>query len=358
MKIKFLKASKGDCFLISFKDEEKKSRNILIDGGMNETYFDSSNNHDGELKLEIEKIKKDKEKIDLLILTHIDNDHILGLLRWFELDKNAHKLIGNIWFNSGKLIAEYFNEHENSDLSLGINIFNTTYTGVNEALDFENYLFTHKIWNKKIVKVGTNLNEFGINIKILSPNDNQLKKLLKEYRDKTGNPTYTSGTSKDWDINLKVLIDDEISNYQKPNDNSLKNQSSISFILTIKDKSFLFLADAPSNQIAETLKKLNFSKENPLKIEFMKVSHHGSKNNTCNELLEIISTNHYLISTDSSGYGHPNKRTLARILRYNPNATFHFNYDHVKNGVIKKQDFEEIKSLKARVTKEFNYFDE
>lgn len=355
MKIKFLKASKGDCFLISFKDDKNTARNILIDGGVNETYFDSPNNIDGELKFEIERINKDNEKIDLLILTHIDNDHILGLLKWIELDENAYKLIENIWFNSGKLIADYFKEPENPDLALGLKIFNTTDTGVNEALDFEKYLLTHKKWNRKTVKVGTDLNEFGINIKILSPNKEQLYKLLKEYKNKTGDSAYTGGKSKDWDISLKELIRDEELNYIKPQDNSPKNQSSTSFIITINNKSFLFLADAPSNQIVKALQDLGKSKENRLNVEFMKVSHHGSKNNTCNELLEIVKTNQYLISTDSSTYGHPNKRTLARILRFNSNASFHFNYDHVKSAVIKKQDFEDFKSLKAFVTMEFTY---
>lgn len=57
MKIKFLNASKGDCFLISFQDANKVSRNILIDGGMQETNFDSPNNRDGVLKNTVEKTK-------------------------------------------------------------------------------------------------------------------------------------------------------------------------------------------------------------------------------------------------------------------------------------------------------------
>ena len=358
MKIKFLKASKGDCFLISFKDDKSISRNILIDGGVNETYYDSPNNRDGELKLEIDAIRKNGQKIDLLILTHIDNDHICGLLKWFEMDENAHELIEKVWFNSGKLIAEFLNEPENPDLRVGLKIFNSAYTGVTEALEFENYLLDHQIWERKINIVGTDLNQNGVSIKILSPNDDQLKKLLKEYKNTTKIPAYTSGTSKDWDISLKTLIDDEELHYQKPKDNSLKNQSSISFILTVENKSFLFLADAPSNQIIKALRDLGYSIDNPLHVEFIKVSHHGSKNNTCNELLEIIKTNNYLISTDSSGHGHPNKRTLARILSFNPNATFHFNYEHVKNGVIKKQDYTDFQSLKAFVTPEFNYDDE
>jgi len=358
MKVKFLKASKGDCFLISFEDEMKVLRNILIDGGVKETYFDSSNNLDGDLKLEIDRLKKNNEKIDLLILSHIDNDHILGLLKWFEMDRNAFEFIGNTLFNSGKLIAEYLKEPENPDLELGLNVFNTTYTGVNQAIDFEKYLLEHKIWNRKVVCAGNELDENGINIKILSPTKEQLLKLLKEYKNITKDNSYTGSSTKDWKNSLKDLINDEKSNYKKPRDNSPKNQSSISFILTINNRKFLFLADAPSEQIVKELHSLGYNKENPLKIEFMKVSHHGSKNNTSNEILQIIKTNHYLISTDSSCHGHPDKRTLARILRYNPNATFHFNYNNVKNGVISKNDFKNFKNLKSFVTKEFDYCDE
>jgi beta-lactamase superfamily II metal-dependent hydrolase len=355
MKIKFLQASKGDCFLVSFKDKMNFSRNILIDGGVSETYFDSSNNNVGELKLEVERIKKNNEKIDLLILSHIDNDHILGLLKWFETDESAYKLIENVWFNSGKLIAEYLKEPENSDLKLGLKIFSNTDTGANEAIEFEKYLLDHKIWDKKIIQSGCDLDQNGVSIKILSPNNEQLYKLLKEYKNKTGDPVYTSGKSKDWNMSFKELIRDEELNYVKPRDDSPKNQSSISFIITVDDKSFLFLADAPSFQIIKALQDLDYSEDNPLNVEFMKVSHHGSQNSTCNELLKIVKTENYLISTDSSSYGHPNKRTLARILRFNPNVTFHFNYDHVKNEIIKKQDFDDFKYLKAFVTKEFPY---
>lgn len=358
MKVKFLKASKGDCFLISFKDELDIFRNILIDGGVQETYFDSHRNREGELKIEIDRIKKNNEKVDLLILSHIDNDHILGLLKWFEMDKEAMDFVGNIWFNSGKLIADYFKEPENPDLALGLRIFNTTYTGVSQAIDFENYLLEHKLWNRKVVLAGNELDMNGINIKILSPTEDQLKKLLKEYKNKTGDIAYTGSFSTDWDSSLKDLIDDEKTNYKKPNDNSLKNQSSISFILTISKLTFLFLADAPSNQVVKALRDLGYNSKNKLNVKFIKISHHGSLNNTCNEILEIINTNDYLISTDSTGHGHPNKRTLARILKYNPNATFHFNYDHVKNGVIKNCDFEDFKSFKVSVKKEFNYCDE
>jgi len=356
MKIKFLKASKGDCFLISFQDENSIYRNILIDSGVSETYFDSTNNLDGELKIEIERIKKDKQKIDLLILTHIDNDHILGLLKWFEMDSNACRLIDDVWFNSGKLIAETFNKPENKDLDKEFKIFKTTETGINEAVNFEKYLLDNDIWERKIIRKGMSFSDLGVKIEVISPEKKQLKKLLKEYRSTLGENTYTAGNSKDWNDSFKSLVEyetpDEI---HKRQEYRPANCSSITFILEIQSKKFLFLADGNANKIANALKEKGYNKEHPLDVEFMKVSHHGSKNNTCKKLLEIIKTNNYLISTDSSSNGHPNKLSLARILNNNPNAVFHFNYEHVKSAVISKQDYDDFQFMKAFVTPEFQY---
>jgi beta-lactamase superfamily II metal-dependent hydrolase len=354
MKIKFLKASKGDCFLISFEDENNVNRNILIDGGVTETYFDSTNNRDGELKFEIERIRKDKEKVDLLILTHIDNDHILGLLSWFKSDSDAYKLIGNVWFNSGRLISETFKLPSNEDLDREFKVFKTTETGTSEAIDFEKYLLNNQIWERKLIRKGMTFSELGIKIEILTPEKKQLKRLLKEYRKKLGEVAYTAGQTRDWDNNLKSLIQNETSKeiYRKQEPRAA-NSSSITFILTIHDKSFLFLADGHALRIANALKEKGYNKQNPLVVEFMKVSHHGSRNNTCKKLLEVIKTDNYLFSTDSTGHGHPDKLSLARILNNNSNAVFHFNYDHVKRAVISKQDFENYKFMKAFVTKEF-----
>ncbi len=351
MKIKVLKAFNGDSILLSFKDGEI-DRNILIDGGVEGTYCDSENNS-GELKVEIDNIKNRGEIIDLLILTHIDNDHICGLLKWFEMDKDASKFIKNVWFNSGKRIAEYLKEPENSDLSVGLKIFKNHDTGVNEAIDFEEYLHKNKLWDGKIVIQGQELKEHGINMHVLSPDEAQLKKLLKEYKKVTGDRAYTAAKEKDWDINIKdFILEEDKPGFNFVQDSSVKNGSSISFILSIKGKSYLFLGDSHPKGIANYLKSLGHSKEKPLKVELFKVSHHGSKSNTNIELLEIIKADNYIISTDSSGHNHPNKRTLARIMKENPKATFHFNYKNVKESVFSKQDFLDYKDFKINVISE------
>ena len=250
MVIKFLKAYKGDCILVSFKDEYNQFKNILIDGGMAGTYYDSTLNQYGDLKNEIEHIRKRNEYIDLLILTHIDNDHICGLLKWVEMDEEAHKLVKNVWFNSGKLIAEYLQEPENNDLSVGLDLSKSAYTGVNEAIDFESYLLDKKIWERKIITQGIIYKCDNILIHVLSPTKNQLQKLLKEYKNKTGDDAYTAAGEKDWNIDLKTFIEEENeSEFKFRQDISVTNGSSISFILTIKEKNFLFLGDSHPKEI-------------------------------------------------------------------------------------------------------------
>ena len=354
IKIKFLKAGNGDSILLSINNG-KENRNILVDGGIEETYYSNSTGLYGELENEIDSIRNKNEVIDLLILTHIDNDHICGLLKWFELDDKAHELVKNVWFNSGKLIADYFNEPENKDLRVGLKIFSDTQTGVHEAIEYENYLLEKGIWNQKIIIQGEELEEYGVKMQILSPDETQLKKLLNEYKKVSTDTAYTSGKEKDWNKCIKDFIEEETeSDFKFNQDRSVKNGSSISFILTMGGKHFLFLADSHPKGIVTQLKALGCSKDRPLEVEAMKVSHHGSKANTSKELLEIVKTENYIISTNGSGHNHPNKRTLARILSVNPNAIFHFNYEHVRNDIFSAQDRQDFK-IKARITKELEF---
>lgn len=353
MKIKFLKANNGDSILISFSDEMDIKRNILIDGGMPQTYYNSGENIYGELYHTIENIKKIGEKIDLLIITHIDEDHIGGILNWFALDEDAYKLIDKVWFNSGKAIAKHFAENTNEDLDLPLNIFATNFTSVKQGKLFEEYIKDHVSWNEKIIKSKKQCSQNGIKIQILSPNDTKLKGLLKEYK-RPINKYFTASSGNDWGTSIIDFIEEEKDPlFRLEKDNSPSNGSSIAFLLTFNKKKFLFLGDSHPEIIIESLKDLGATKEDPIEVEFVKVSHHGSCKNTNKELLEIIKTNNYMISTSSQMHNHPDKRTLARIIDRNPNVTIYFNYEFVKEEVFNKNDFEEYENLFAKNISEY-----
>ncbi|MCF6129326.1 MBL fold metallo-hydrolase [Flavobacterium sp. AS60] len=338
MTIRFLKAFKGDSILITYEDSKSRKRNILIDGGTGPTYYESKSRKKGELNDVIDLIKEIDEKIDLLILTHIDDDHIGGILKWFSTDKEAHELITNIWFNSGKTIANYFESEENNELEIDSEIFGDNYTGIGQSKTFETYIEDNNIWEKKIILKGCKVEIDNIQIEILSPTKEKLYKLLKEFK-RPKHDYFSSAGDSDWNIALSELINDEKRNdFSFDEDKSVANGSSIAFILTYEERKFIFLADSHPSVIIEALNDLGYSKENPIISELLKISHHASSRNTNRELLEIIETKNYVISSDGTCDGLPNKRTISRITTQNSEANIYFNYGNLIEYIISDQD--------------------
>lgn len=352
MKIKFLKAFNGDSIWISFIYNEKP-HNILIDGGIGDTYNNNSNVK-GDLFNVIEQIKENKQFIDLLVLTHFDDDHIGGILRWLNKDKDASKLIKKVWFNSGKEIAKMFERDENNDLDVEIvEGADDFYTSPNQGIKFEMYLRNNNLWEGKIIEQGLKCDLFGLKFKILSPNNEKMDKLLQLYERQKD--YFTNGDQYDFQTPLKDFIDEEnLPDFKFKEDSSVANGSSIAFIIEHENKNFLFLADAHPSVVIEGLRKFEYNKDNPLNVEFMKVSHHGSMYNTNKELLEIVKTNNYMISSNATKHGLPNKRTIARIINNNPNAIIRFNYD-LSDRIFLDEDWNDVLEFKAKVTNEFTY---
>jgi len=87
IRFEFLRAGKGDCILISIDEGTYTEKNILIDGGVSKTY-DNSTHGIGTLKSKLRRIKS----LDLVVLTHIDDDHICGLIQLLKDDEHVGKV--------------------------------------------------------------------------------------------------------------------------------------------------------------------------------------------------------------------------------------------------------------------------
>ena len=73
--IKLLNVGCADAIVIKFKGEDDRIHNIIIDGGPENAQL-----YQQTLQKEIRDILNLEEKIDIWVITHIDNDHIGGLL--------------------------------------------------------------------------------------------------------------------------------------------------------------------------------------------------------------------------------------------------------------------------------------
>ncbi len=303
--IKLYKVKSGDCIQVRWYDD-KAYRNIIIDCGYGNTFNQT-------LGPEIKRLKSNGEFIDLLILTHTHQDHIGGMKK--IISSKNDDIIKHCWFNGGRV---------------NMNLDNSNKISISKGIELDEYLISKGIGNtEKIMYDNKIYNIYGANIKILSPRKEALEEFLLKFQEKIilkNNKTTTSFC--DWDIELEDFNLDEF--YA---DAELENRISISFIMEIKNKKILFLADSHPDEIAKSLKKLGYNVRNRLYVDYIKLSHHASKGNTSNELLDLIKCNNFIISTDGANKDKfPHKETFARILRHplrniDEKIKFIFNYD-------------------------------
>lgn len=325
MQINFLEARNGDSIWISLV-QDGEPINILIDGGTSTTYSYkdkiTGKTKAGELQEVIETLKTNNQKLDLVILTHIDDDHIDGLLKWFGNDPTAITYINEIWFNAGRTIKVFLNNMETVVDSVKFKE-KTTLTSVRQGTDFENYIRDKNVWDERVIKQGDEIKWRGLIFQILSPSKKKLEKLLEEWHKKAPDSLEDTSRKDDYKKTLNKLTEEDI--FEE--DDDPYNGSSIAFILKKEETKYLFLGDSHPSDIVSALKKMGYSEDGRLKVELMKISHHGSRKNTSTDLLRLIETSNYVISTNGEMHSHPDKCTIARIVTLNKDKkNVYFNY--------------------------------
>ena len=320
LKIKVLPANGGDCLLVSF-GKENSIKNILIDGGIGNTYKKT-------LKAEIEKIKKAEQSIDLLVVTHSHEDHINGIIKFIEDDKNSD-CIKKVWFNSGvhfdrekvKLLKQ---ESDNRDIS----VRKIKYL---EDKLIEMSFMGKGIWNDELIIQGDIEKVGEATLTVLSPSNDGIERLKTLTAEIKG----TNIAGNEYDYSTK-LADFQLDDFVE--DDSIENATSISFLFEYNGKQILFLADTLPSVVVEGLKLTRVLEESN-KIDYLKLSHHASKGNLNNELLEMIECENYIVSTfGKSSNKLPNKETFARIVQYHKSINLYFNYKNEKIESIFEDD--------------------
>ncbi|GEM53663.1 hypothetical protein EB1_34530 [Empedobacter brevis NBRC 14943 = ATCC 43319] len=385
-------ANNGDSFLLEIKDTI-----ILIDGG----YVDTYKNY---IKPKLLALAKENKKISHLIVTHIDNDHISGIIKFIEENKKKSIIeITNIWHNSFRHIKYIddnliFKGKPLSTLKINYTIKeenNTVEKNISAVQGSTLASLIHKyqhLWNFEFNEnaISTD-NELEINIsediyiKILSPNNDKLKELKKYWK----RELFKKGFSSDSDLSdfnedafeYILSLEKERKRLQKKNvssrtsfnieeflnepfleDDTATNGSSISFVIEFKNTRLLFLADSHPTVIINSLKKHYKQEEFPLQFDLVKVSHHGSKNNTSVELLKYIDSNKFVFSTNGLIHNHPDNETIARIVcrktKFTRNLYFNYKLDSIecfKNKNFEtKYNYKIIESNNLPLTIDFN----
>jgi beta-lactamase superfamily II metal-dependent hydrolase len=364
IKVKMYKAKEGDAFLVSLVSD-LGNKNILIDMGLSSTYRN-------EIKKDLLILSSRGECIDLLIVTHVDKDHIEGVLEFIKENGRDHSIIkvNEIWHNSFKHLQ--FDKVENISDSevkflksiISENIPPSSDGKQNISANHGSSLAALLLefdypWNissaKKAIEINNKQNYVfdGFNIFLLSPDQDKLKKLsdfwerylnskrfnFKISDDIVFNDAFEffmmnqslSSVDNDGKKNISATRTFDLESLSKVDverkkiDSSPTNGSSIAFILEFGNRRMLFLGDSHDDIIIREIKKRNSSGEY---FDLIKTSHHGSNNNFRTELCNIITSDKYLISTDGVKYNHPNIEVIAKIASKPKYKNIYFNYDH------------------------------
>lgn len=304
MEIKFLDVGCGDGIYIRFLGSDDRFHNIIIDGGTEkgDIYFKT-------LRKEINEIKERNEIIDLWVITHIDDDHIGGLLRLIKdepliIEIDLSKTM--FWFN-----------YSNWDYDTGIK--KTNLKSVRQGIRLRDHLKSNSHVTEFITDDMEKVDFFGLKILILSPNLEAFSELISTWEKEEvkiiTRKAALHKTSRANDYNIKV---EEFDLSTNETDKSVENQSSIAMLIEFKNKRIMLSSDSNPSVLINSLKKLGYTEEDKLSVEYMQVPHHGSKFNTSDQLLKLINCANYIVSADGFNKDNlPNKKTLARIIKQN-----------------------------------------
>jgi len=339
-RIKLLPALHGDCIWIEYGDVGATHR-LLIDGGPLGAF--------AALRAHVEALPAEARDVELLVVTHIDADHIDGivkLLRHPELGLRYRE----VWFNgwpqlerslAGGAVAHVRGDERGAISGAALDL--TTMRGglaCNERFQGYAALVPDDGELPRVKLAG------GMELTLLSPTPAKLQALSTAWTKafaalgrEPGDDAYI-GERLDRDARfrgdgaLPALPGgiDAAADAATTLDAAVANGSSIAFVAEYEGHRCAFLGDAHAPTVQQALGRMARERgEEPLRLDAVKVSHHGSDGNTTTLLLQKMACRNFLVSTNGSVFNHPDDAAIARIVKHAAPARLFFNYTSDRN---------------------------
>jgi hypothetical protein len=345
-----LPALEGDCLLLHW-GAVANPKLAVIDGGPGNIYQNS-------LRPRLEEIRQKRELarllIDLVMVSHVDNDHVVGVKKFFkqlrhEVDNKVgaplrHFAVARLWLNAfndiiGDAVDKYYttlnasveasvgggpnpdvieklhkayeskypNDPDPDEEAYDIALVLAGHGEGRELRDSFKYLFDHhqiNALNAPFKKNGHStlitlemtpqpIKIDGLAFKVLGPMEAEIKALQKEF-----------------DSYIQDKGMGEASLLAAYADRSIKNLSSIVCLAEMGGKKILLTGDARGDKIVAGLTEAGLLDHGPLKVDVLKGPHHGSDRNVEPDFFEQIVAETYVFSGDGT-HGNPERDTLT-----------------------------------------------
>lgn len=260
MDISILRACQGDCIWIRWVDQYPY--NLIIDSG-------PASSRAMFRRLIQNEIVSKGEAVDLLVLTHIDDDHIRGFLYYladYSSSINAN-VFREIWFNTGICcLSSTHSPNSAAKLSCKLNALGIHYP--------------------ESVLRGDSITLGDVTLKVICPDAVSVcainQSILQQH------PSLHAAS-------LNRSLSDLLAFDFFQTDPSGTNKASIAMVLTYRETFHIaFLGDAHDRDVREGLEEFFQGQA----MNLVKLSHHGSSHNLSNELIDILDTRQYVLSSN------------------------------------------------------------
>jgi hypothetical protein len=322
MEIELLPARHGDAILLSWDGSGTRHR-MLVDAGPAIAY--------GAVRSRMAEVAAEGP-LDLLVLTHVDADHVEGMIK---LVNDAGVAIGvdEVWFNGWR--------HLGSELA-----------GPHGEILTDLIVHRKLPWNRRfdggaVCCDGAEpfpVREFpgGLRLTVLGPTTATLRALQDVWFEDCRKEDLIAGSVgaalAALDARPKLRPEESylsgppvpdvraLARTPRTLDTSVSNASTIVLLVEQGDDRVLLCGDAtPATLVAAVRELLLHRGMGPLTA--MTVPHHGSARSITGELVRLLHPRHYLFSSDGGYYEHPHDAAVATVLENTrPGAQLVFNY--------------------------------
>ena len=312
MELTFLDARQGDAIWVRWGE----GRQLLVDMGTSGT--------GRALADRFRALPEDQRAFELLVVTHVDTDHIGGVLTGLvDPAEPVPVTFADVWFNGWEHLNGLVPADERSELEpMG---------GVQGEL-LTAWLRDHA-WNDAFgraaaIRTDTTLPRVelpdGLSITVLAPVQERLTELVPEWQLAVA-AALEKGTLTDVSpglepmgpstaptlesaVDLAILSEDPFKV-----DGSRANAASIALVLEHDGKRALLTGDATASELLGGLALLGAGERVPL--DLVKLPHHGSRNNVSRELVQAVDCPLWVFSSDGTTFRHPDAIAVSRVVR-------------------------------------------
>jgi beta-lactamase superfamily II metal-dependent hydrolase len=318
-KITMFPADEGDSLFVE-TGEPHSTHRMLIDGGRLRTARDI-------LRPFIQDLPRrdGRPMVDLVVLTHIDFDHIEGLLSL--LTSVDPPTVGEIWFNdysqvraaSGKRPLPASPPGPGQNLPVDV-------LGVRQAKALAEAIERNRWPLNAAFAGGPILVEASGNLPTVNLTSDALVTLLGPPRAKM------AAFESEWQREIARLEEgevealaarvrplpapgqvEEIARMCDKADDRKPNGTSIAFVVQYKGRRALFLADSDPDDMAGAVVRYG-GVAGRVSFDVVKVGHHGSAGNSTSQLIDLLESPLWLVSSSGSYHQHPDPEAISRIV--------------------------------------------